>query len=426
MNGRSRKCLIFAATQFFLGISFGASLRAQVLGPEFAVNSYTSGHQVVPLTAPAVDGGFLVVWSTYNGPTYDVRGRLFGPSGSPETGDFPVNVSTTRDELGRSVAVDEDGTFLVVWEAFDESDQIVMARAFDTSGAPLGDEFVVHADTSALFFQPDVAAIAPDEFIVAWQALGRDSVWARLVGPSAPLGPAFQVNTYATGEHDYPVVASDGNDGFVVAWESHRPGGGPSRIFAQRFDALGNPQGDELQLSTVTTDSEWNVAIAKDPAGGFVVAWESWARDDSAPGIFARRFDSVGSPIGDDFRVDSATTGSNRYPSVGSAENGDFLVVWTNDAQDGSESGIFGQHLDAAGIRVGEEFRVNTYTTGAQAEGAVAGLSGGGFVVAWSSMEQDGSNSGIFGQRLQVRGFADGFESGDACAWSATSGGGCL
>ena len=39
-------------------------------------------------------------------------------------------------------------------------------------------------------------------------------------------------------------------------------------------------------------------------------------------------------------------------------------MAWTDNLEDGSDFGVFGQRFDAAGLKAGGEFRVNTYTTG--------------------------------------------------------------
>ena len=48
------------------------------------------------------------------------------------------------------------------------------------------------------------------------------------------------------------------------------------------------------------------------------------------------------------------------------------------------------------------EFQVNTYTDNGQIYPSVAALSGGGFVVTWQSYEQDGSDTGIYGQLFEI------------------------
>jgi hypothetical protein len=88
-------------------------------------------------------------------------------------------------------------------------------------------------------------------------------------------------------------------------------------------------------------------------------------------------------PAGGEFRVNTYTTNLQRFPQVGMDGGGNFVVVWESVDQDGSGPGVFGQRYDAAGARLGEEFRVNTYTTGRQSLPGVASA-GGGETSWWS------------------------------------------
>src|SRR5438552_10455192 len=111
-----------------------------------------------------------------------------------------------------------------------------------------------------------------------------------------------------------------------------------------------------------------------------------------------------GNPLGPEFRVNTYTTSHQAFPSVGAGSGGNFVVVWASAGQDGSGSGIFGQRYSSSGPALGPEFRVNTYTTTDQSSPAVAADAAGNFVVVWSSLDQDGSGSGIFGQRYASTG----------------------
>ena len=53
-----------------------------------------------------------------------------------------------------------------------------------------------------------------------------------------------------------------------------------------------------------------------------------------------------------------------------------------------------------AGLPVGLEFPVNSYTTSTQFAPSVAVDGAGSFVVVWNSGGQDGSGNGVFGQRF--------------------------
>src|SRR5436190_796399 len=97
-----------------------------------------------------------------------------------------------------------------------------------------------------------------------------------------------------------------------------------------------------------------------------------------------------GNPLGPEFRVNNYTTSHQAFPSVGAGSGGNFVVVWASAGQDGSGSGIFGQRYSSSGPALGPEFRVNTYTTSDQSSPSVAADAAGNFVVVWSSFGQDG------------------------------------
>jgi hypothetical protein len=115
-------------------------------------------------------------------------------------------------------------------------------------------------------------------------------------------------------------------------------------------------------------------------------------------------------PVGSEFQVNAYTTSYQHDPSVASDANGNFVIVWSSLTQDGSGFGVFGQRYDSAGGTLGSEFRVNSYTTDHQTAPSVASDASGNFVVVWMSYLQDGSGFGIFGQRFDSGGLPQGGE----------------
>ncbi|MBC7906082.1 MAG: DUF4347 domain-containing protein [Rhodospirillaceae bacterium] len=65
--------------------------------------------------------------------------------------------------------------------------------------------------------------------------------------------------------------------------------------------------------------------------------------------------------------------------------DGGFVISWWSLNQDGSNYGLYGQRYNADGSTAGGEFLINTSTTNSQNKGALAGLTGGGFVATWQS-----------------------------------------
>src|SRR5262245_19375021 len=220
-----------------------------------------------------------------------------------------------------------------------------------------------------------------------------------------PAGPDFRVNAFTTGHQRYPSLASDAAGAFVVVWSSDGQDGSAMGVFGRRFAADGSPGGGEFQVNTYTTSNQSFPHVASDAAGNFVVVWESNGQDGSAAGVFGRLFDANGSPVTAEFAVNTFTPGVQAEPRPAFTANGGFVVVWESYFQDGTISGIFGQRFDGAGSRVGPEFQVATYTTGGEYLPTIGSDAAGNFVVAWESDTQEGSsNYGIFGQRFDAEG----------------------
>jgi hypothetical protein len=92
-------------------------------------------------------------------------------------------------------------------------------------------------------------------------------------------------------------------------------------------------------------------------------------------------------------RVNTSTAGYQLEPSVGMDASGGTVVVWTSRSTvvDGSGSAIVGQRFGQYGEPLGGEFLVNTTTAGEQSEPSVAVAPDGGFAVAWTSSDGDGT-----------------------------------
>ena len=134
--------------------------------------------------------------------------------------------------------------------------------------------------------------------------------------------------------------------------------------------------------------------------------WGSVGQDGSGSGIYGQRYTSAGTASGPEFQVNSYTDSGQINPSVTALADGGWVVTWESWDQDGSRTGVYGQRYTAAGVASGSEFRVNTYTTSWQEGASVTALADGGWVVMWASEGQDGAHTGIYGQRFDATGAA--------------------
>src|SRR5207244_10430420 len=148
-----------------------------------------------------------------------------------------------------------------------------------------------------------------------------------------------------------------------------------------------------------TAGDQEDPSAAADGQGDFVVAWQSQGQDGDGWGVYARHYNAAGA-LGGEVQVNSTTAGDQENARVAMSSDGTSVVVWQSQGQDGSGWGVFGQRYDSTGGPVGSEFQVNTTTAGDQADPSVAVSVGGAFVVTWSSQSQDGDGWGVFGQRF--------------------------
>lgn len=221
--------------------------------------------------------------------------------------------------------------------------------------------------------------------------------------PLVPAGGEFQVNTTTTDFQVTPALAMAADGSFVVVWESRGQDGSGTGLFVRRYDAAGGALGGEMQVNTYTTGDQGQAAVTTLVDGGFVVAWSSpggggigevVGEDGDGLGIQSRRFDAAGMAVGGEVQVNTFTTGRQELPALVRRGDDGLVVVWQSAGADGSLDGIRARRLDATGSPVGGEVQVNSYTPGDQRRPAVAATADGGFVVAWDSAGSPGDSAG--------------------------------
>ncbi len=403
------------------------------------VNTYTTGEQVGPSVGSTDNGDYVVVWSSQRSAGsdhlgYSIQGQRFASNGSPMGGEFQVNTYITGDQNRPAVAVGAGGDFVVVWSSegssgTDTYQYSIQGQRYSSDGAPIGGQFQVNTYTPFWQFNPAVAMSAQGDFVVVWTSDGSystDSEFSiqgqRFASNGVALGGEFQVNSYTSSGQNNSSVAMDTDGNFVVVWGSS--GNATDELFSvqgQRYASDGATVGGEFRVNSHTPDYQGRPSVAMDADGDFVVAWTSWR--GAFYDIQAQLYDSDGLALGDEFRVNTYTTNFQIGSSVAMDADGDFLVVWFSVGStdtDSLGSSIQAQRYSSDGDAVGDEFQVNTYTTGDQAVPSVASDTEGDFVVVWRSDGSAGTDSsGTSIQRTFVEViFADGFESGDTNAWS--------
>ena len=369
-------------------------------GGEFLVNLQTDGHQIESDIAVLDDGSFVIVWSDQEGVVGDtdgasIRAQRYAATGAPIGNEYQLNAQTIGNQVRPAVAAINGGGFVVTWTdasgVSDGSFSGIVAQMFDAAGSYVGNQFLVNTQTFSTQSSPAIARLTNGGFVITWSDTVGSSIKAQVYAAGgATVGGELTVNTQATGTQDHARVAGLSNGRFVIVWDddSGTLGDGSGiGLKAQMYDAGGTTIGGEFLVNTTLAGDQTSPDIAALPGGGFVV---SWTDSEAGGSIRAKLFDGAGARVGDEFMVNIPTGAQfgQSGSSVSALANGGFVIAWSVGVSV-LDTDSRAQAFDATGAKVGAEFPVNTPTANFQTVSASAGLQNGGFAIVWT----DGSTT---------------------------------
>ena len=160
-------------------------------------------------------------------------------------------------------------------------------------------------------------------------------------------------------------------------------------------------------LAFFGTDESWRITESEfkrssdgytlDDSGHFVIAW----RDDrDGTNVYSQRYDSDGTPIGNNFLVNDKTnvTGHLR-PSIAMDHQGDFIITWQYFRYD--VCAIWSQRYHKNGNRIGGNITVNQVTGSRLYYDPAVALHNGKFVTSWWENRIPGQGYDIFANMIK-------------------------
>lgn len=248
-----------------------------VLGAEFKVLDTEQQVQTVAMS----DGGFIVFFEveewdgsgivqSLNGQRYDTAGNLIG-------GQFAINSYTLDTQNQISVAALTSGGFVTTWvsDGQDGSGAGVFGQVFDEDANQLDGELSINATAIGAQIDPTVSALIGGGFVTVWTSGGGQDgdgtgIFLRLFDDAGlAIGAEIMVNTTVQLDQQSPDISSLQDGGFVVVWES------ANTILAQRFGALGSKVGSEFTVVDGGGLPISNPTVSGLSDGSFVISWQS-------------------------------------------------------------------------------------------------------------------------------------------------------
>jgi Ca2+-binding RTX toxin-like protein len=306
---------------------------------ETRISDVTRNREYDPAIAALDDGGYVVTWAK-DGENTAIYAQRFGADGEAISPANPVNTNLYPSLREPTVVKLADGGYLLTWKSSDTSSRISVQR-FDSNDLPVFGE--VQIGGGGNLSSPSVTALVDGGYVVAWASYG--------------YGP----------------------------WVSYEQGGAGANVYIRRFDANGSPVGPETRVNVATAGEQDSPALTAFADGGYALTWSGYSVYGVQADIYVQRFDSSGSAVGAEVRINTTTAGYQRDPVIATLADGGYVVAWASSGQDGRGSGVYAQLYNGDGLVIGAEKRINTTTTGDQFDPVIAALPDGGFVVVWTS-----------------------------------------
>ncbi|MEM9162927.1 MAG: calcium-binding protein [Cyanobacteria bacterium P01_F01_bin.4] len=289
-----------------------------------------------------------------------VFGSLYNADGEVVVSEFRVNTTVKNAQHNPEIAMAQNGDFVVVWQSQDQAQFLsrsdIVAQRFDSNGNPIGEEILVNQDA----IDGDQENIAVDmadngDFVVVWESNngGNIDIFARQFS-AGDGGTIIPVNSATEGVQRKPKVAirPDGAE-FVVTWDSNAPGLEDDGLYARKFGRDGQPTSEEKRIETKTKlGISRNHSVDMEAGGDFVITWQGDAgSDDPSFGIYAQYFEATGQPLGDELHINNVTASTQDNPVVALTNDianprRPFVVAWETDEPgeaNGIASRMFGQ-----------------------------------------------------------------------------------
>ena len=324
-----------------------------------AISTAVLGQENPVLTSDGA-GGAIIAWQDNRPglANYDIYARRITATGAVQWAGDGAPVCVLAGIQGKPQIVgDGAGGAVITWEDGRGTNYDIYAQRIDASGAALwpANGVAVCAAVAAQR-RPMMAANGAAGAIITWydQRGGDNDIYAQLVNASGVVQwttNGVAVST-ATSFQMNPALASDGSGGAIITWQDFR-NGADYDIYVQRINAAGAVQWlPDGIAACVATGAQEGAVVVSDDAGGAFITWTNGAWGSTTQDIYAQRIDASGVGQWDiDGTLVTGAVNSQDVPSIARDGAGGVIIAWQDRRLGNNEyyNDIFAQRFDALG-----------------------------------------------------------------------------
>ncbi|TQV89765.1 hypothetical protein [Aliikangiella coralliicola] len=366
---------------------------------ENRVNPDTAGHQNFPIVASDNQGNYVIAYNESVNKTYSTYVNFYRQDGSLIRSNRYNGGSTKITQ--QQVAMNEFGVSAAVFTANSNS----YLQIYDAQGLPKFSGFVrLNSNQNLSYSSQGIAINSNGEIAITWLGCGsspyRCDVYTRQLHADGywlsneikiSSGSSSTSSTYGSS------IGIDPWGDFVVAWIESKS----RRAYSKHFYKGGNVKRNTASVFTTILRNQGYPKVAVNQSNGeHMIYWSSMPKNYGAGNywnVYARKYDSNGRKDGAVFQINQQ---SSMWEPTARAIFDDygFLVAWNRDEGDDRE--VYAASFSADGTNQSAKTRLNAYTTGQQKSVSISRLTGGEFIAAWTSYQQDGDGLGIYSRKF--------------------------
>jgi Ca2+-binding RTX toxin-like protein len=272
-----------------------------------------------------------------------IRGQEFTSAGVAVGGEFTlVNEGTLGN--GHNVAANNNGGFVLTYTRLASlgsgpgSD--LVGQIYNSSNTAVGVPFVIDG-TNTIVQTASVTVESDGDIFIAFQ--DRSVFNSSLISPTVVrydstgtllVSSTFQSTATARGLF----TLATGGHALLITDAPAGPSG-PISVFVFINSADGTLS-ESVLVTTLPPGAPVNITASPTPNGGFIVSWivDTDLSAATSTDLYAQAFNALGNPIGEPFLVNTTLTGNQNSPSIAALSSGDLVIAFVDDSATGGDT----------------------------------------------------------------------------------------
>ena len=368
--------------------------------------------------------GAIIVWQAYIGSDYDLFAQCINADGSLKWALDADICFAQNNQVSHRVVSDGAGGAIIVWN--DLRNQAISgdiyAQRVNASGQTVWmTNGIIICDAANVQAHPQVTSDGAGGAIITW----RDSRFSTQYGTVVRIY-AQRINVAgnamwtpngipictASADQMDPIIVSDDAGGAIIAWIDGRDFNTGRDIYTQRVNASGVIQWAANGVGyKANGNQEWKAGyspIAKDGAGGAIIAWEDDYFGANDIDIRCLRVDANGSfPWSPESSWVGGADFNQVFPHVVYNGFNSVVITWTDYRNGITNPDIYAQRISSSGQQkwTGNWGVSVSNASDRQETPEIINDSFGGVIVAWNDYRNNAtSGPDVYAQRLDSLG----------------------